>query len=347
MRAGVGDAGDEQRARVVLEDDVLVQQHRHPAPAELEDPCLRAGVVLVIAGDEERAMARRELRQRRDVPRQLAHIAVDEVAGHRDHVGLEAVDRLDDVADVTALDRRPDVDVRDLRDREAMKRLGKPRDRHVDLDDRGRPPRIPDADQRDRERHHRNGDRRRVDDTRPRQRIRQQPHGDRDRQQQRVAQQRQHEQRREAQPSGIAIADSASRSPSADIAAGHWASAGSSRRPMYAWSAADSANGEIRCIELPMWRPPGRFQAAMCMPAHRQDGLKAVTSTCFPGVAANDPIDDDWRSRDRSGLCAGCCALSSGSRSEGQAACFSQGCPQARTASAQRRGGQDTSARPV
>ncbi len=46
--------------------------------------------------------------------RQLAHRPVDEVAGHRDRIGLQAVDALDDAFQIRPLDRGPDVDVADL-----------------------------------------------------------------------------------------------------------------------------------------------------------------------------------------------------------------------------------------
>jgi hypothetical protein len=53
---------------------------------------------------------------------QLGHAAVHEVAGDRDRIGAEPVDCLDDALDVRALDRRADMDVAELRDREAFER---------------------------------------------------------------------------------------------------------------------------------------------------------------------------------------------------------------------------------
>ncbi len=60
--------------------------------------------------------------------RSSGHRAVDQVAGDRDHVGAESVDRVDDALDVAAADGRPHVDVAELRDGEAARApAGRPR----------------------------------------------------------------------------------------------------------------------------------------------------------------------------------------------------------------------------
>ena len=53
------------------------------------DPRGRARVVLVVAGDEEGAVARTQPAQRLDLRRELAHAAIDQIAGDRDGVGVE------------------------------------------------------------------------------------------------------------------------------------------------------------------------------------------------------------------------------------------------------------------
>ena len=74
----------------------------------------------MVAGDEEAALLRAQAGERRDVIGELGHRAIDQVAGDRDPVAVEAVHGLDDRLDVLALDRRPDRDVADLRDREPV-----------------------------------------------------------------------------------------------------------------------------------------------------------------------------------------------------------------------------------
>ena len=148
VRAVVGDAGHDDLVIAVNQHDVLVHQHVHAQALELLRPRVRARVVLVIARDEVRAVARAQARQRRDVRRELRHAAVDQVAGHGDHVGIEAVHRVDDGSDVLVLDRRPDVHVADLRDREAVQLRRQVRDRHFDIDHGRATPRVEQADQR-------------------------------------------------------------------------------------------------------------------------------------------------------------------------------------------------------
>ncbi len=73
----------------------------------------------MIAGDEERAVTRRQACEGCGVAREILHRSVDQIARDRDHVGLQRVDRIDDRVDVAPLDRRANVHVADLRDGEA------------------------------------------------------------------------------------------------------------------------------------------------------------------------------------------------------------------------------------
>ena len=81
-------------------------------------------------------MPRGQSLDRRDVRSKAWHRSVDQIAGDRHHVGAEPVHGLHDRIEVTALDGRADVDVADLRDREAVQRFRKPCDGHVDRHDR-------------------------------------------------------------------------------------------------------------------------------------------------------------------------------------------------------------------
>src|SRR3954454_7495948 len=99
MRAVIGDTGDDDVRAPVLEHHMLVHQHAHAEPAQLSDPCARARVVLVIAGDEIGAMTRLQSRHRLGVMCKLAYAAIDQIAGDRDHVDLELIDDVDDRID--------------------------------------------------------------------------------------------------------------------------------------------------------------------------------------------------------------------------------------------------------
>ena len=68
-----------------------LRKHANTEPRELFHPRLRAREIFVIAGHEEDAVARAQVGERRDGVAQLAHAAVDQVAGDGDDVGRERV----------------------------------------------------------------------------------------------------------------------------------------------------------------------------------------------------------------------------------------------------------------
>ena len=80
---------------------------------------------------------------------QLAHLAIDQVAGDGDHVGLQGVDTLHNPAQVALLDGRPDMNVADLRHGKTMPGRRQALDRHIHPHHRRRTPRIEKAQQRD------------------------------------------------------------------------------------------------------------------------------------------------------------------------------------------------------
>src|ERR1700723_1655378 len=61
LGSNVVHAGKHQQGAIGLQYDVLVLDRRDPEPLDLACPCALAGVVLVIARDEECAVARREV----------------------------------------------------------------------------------------------------------------------------------------------------------------------------------------------------------------------------------------------------------------------------------------------
>ena len=76
----VSHPGQHQGLPLAFKHDVFIEKHGHVQPAQLVDPGMGAGVVLVVAGDEEHAVLRAHPAERRDVRRELGHAAVDEVA---------------------------------------------------------------------------------------------------------------------------------------------------------------------------------------------------------------------------------------------------------------------------
>ena len=218
----------------------------------------------MVAGDEEAAFARAQAGERRDVVGEVAHRAVDQVAGDGDDVDLEAVDGIDDRLDVRPLDRRPDVDVADLGDREAVERRGQAGDRNVDPDDARGAARVDEAPQGDDDGGDGDGAGRRLDQRRQRER----PGPDRvergDGKQGQVAHEGEHEQRREQPhadqadpgelsaeaaraPAARAEAEAAASGPRRGAAAraaslpANEPSAGTRRQPTYAWKSSEIA----------------------------------------------------------------------------------------------------------
>src|ERR1700722_9503272 len=118
-RAVVGHAGHDRARAIMLHHNMLVHQYGQSEPTKFGDPLVRARIVFVVPSDQERTMARRQSPKRTRMRGELGHRAIHDVTGHGDQVRLERVDGVDDLFPVTALDRRADVNVADLYDREA------------------------------------------------------------------------------------------------------------------------------------------------------------------------------------------------------------------------------------
>ena len=194
--AVVGHAGQHQPRAAVLDHHMLVVQDADAQARQFRQPGIDTGVILVIAGDEEAAVARLQASQRGHVPAQFGHAAVDQVAGDRHQVGLEVIDGLDDAFDVALADGGSDVEVADLDDGEAVQRRGQVRERNGNRDDAGPAPRIGKAQHSHHQPEHRHGFGRRAAHIGQRQDPGHQQAGQPQREQQTVAQQREHEQRR-------------------------------------------------------------------------------------------------------------------------------------------------------
>src|SRR5882757_1545818 len=69
MCAVVRHTGEYQRCAVVLQDNVFILEHVHAETPNLLGPCALSGVVLVIAGDKERTVARGQSSQWRGMNR--------------------------------------------------------------------------------------------------------------------------------------------------------------------------------------------------------------------------------------------------------------------------------------
>src|SRR6266478_9293478 len=106
----------------MFEHDMLVQEHRQAEAAHFSNPGMCTGVVLMIPGDKESAVARGQPSERLRVRGQPPDTSVNHVARHRDHVRFQFVDRIHDSADVAVLDRGADMDIGDLHNTETMQR---------------------------------------------------------------------------------------------------------------------------------------------------------------------------------------------------------------------------------
>ena len=146
MRGTILDAAQVEAGVAFTNGDAFVAKHANAEPRELFHPLIRAREILVIAGNEEDAVAGAQVGQRRDGVAQRAHAAVDEIAGDGDDVRRERVGAVDDVLDDVAPDRRPDVEIGDLDDRQSVLRARQPREPHADAADLHRPQRRPDGD---------------------------------------------------------------------------------------------------------------------------------------------------------------------------------------------------------
>ena len=73
VHAVVGDPCDHHFVAIVTQHDMLIEQHPQVQASQLGDPGLGTAVLLVVAGDEERAVARPQRGQRRHVPGQFGN----------------------------------------------------------------------------------------------------------------------------------------------------------------------------------------------------------------------------------------------------------------------------------
>ncbi len=159
----VGHARHRQRRPVVIQDDVLVDEHPRAQALELTDPCVDARVVLVVARDDVGPVPGLEPRERLGVVREVLHVAVDDIAGDRDHVGFQEIDPVDDRFDEIPVDGLPDMDVADLGDGETLQLFRKTGERHFHVHYRRDPARHKETDERDRRRERHDSDGRDAD----------------------------------------------------------------------------------------------------------------------------------------------------------------------------------------
>ena len=138
---------------------MLVHQDGQAQAPHLGDPLERAGIIFMVAGDEIDAVTGAQSRQWRSMRGEALHAAIDQVARHGNGVGVERIDLVDDGVQISALDGRADVHVRDLRDRVTVQRPRQVADRHIDVHDARDAARIGVADHRHAQRHQRNGQR--------------------------------------------------------------------------------------------------------------------------------------------------------------------------------------------
>src|SRR5262245_35100824 len=102
--------------------DAFVAKHADTEPRQLVHPSVGVREVFVIARYEEDAVTGAQVGEGRNGVAQLGDAAVDQIAGYRDDVGRQRVGADHDVLDDLAPDRRADVEIRDLYDRQPVLR---------------------------------------------------------------------------------------------------------------------------------------------------------------------------------------------------------------------------------
>ena len=119
----IGHASHDQRRRSSPDEAMLVLEKGNAQPGDLLHPLAGAPVVFVVPGDEEDAVRRAKPGQRLDRVAEIFDIAVDQVAGDRDRIGVQPVGPIDQRLDEAALDCRSDVNVAPLHDAIALQLL--------------------------------------------------------------------------------------------------------------------------------------------------------------------------------------------------------------------------------
>src|SRR5580698_3745320 len=85
----------------------------------------------MIASDQERAVARAQPSEGRNVPRKVVDRSIDQVSCHGDEVGIETIHGIDNRIYVLLLDLRADMHVADLRNRKPLQCRGQIRQGHL------------------------------------------------------------------------------------------------------------------------------------------------------------------------------------------------------------------------
>jgi hypothetical protein len=96
MRGVVRHSCHRQLRAVVIQHDMLIQQHPCAQSPQFVDPRVSAGIVLVVTRDDVGSVSRFEPPERLGMMREFQHAAVDDVASDRNHVGTQAIHSIDD-----------------------------------------------------------------------------------------------------------------------------------------------------------------------------------------------------------------------------------------------------------
>ncbi len=116
---------------LMLQHPMFIEQHLDAHGTQFGNPGMHARVVLVVAGNEKAAVCGDQPGQGCHMGAQLVHRAVHQIAGDRDHVGVQCVDSLDDPLQIVMANRGPDMDVGDLHHSKAVQCLWQSGDGNV------------------------------------------------------------------------------------------------------------------------------------------------------------------------------------------------------------------------
>ena len=122
---GIIDADQFELRSIAADADRSIAQRVPSVRSEQRYPVVRAGIEIVVSGDEIDAVVCAQPAERFDLARNALDSAVDQIPSDDDQVWLERVYAFGHQSRKPFVEQRPDVNVRDLDDTEAFEGLGK------------------------------------------------------------------------------------------------------------------------------------------------------------------------------------------------------------------------------
>jgi hypothetical protein len=121
---GISGSRDPEARPVPFDWHRIVHEDAQPAALESLSHRIPAGVDVVIAGDREHTMRRRERAEGRDEMLDVAGVVIDLIAGDRDEIRLRLANGTRDALEMPPRRVRADVEIRQLDDTHAIETGG-------------------------------------------------------------------------------------------------------------------------------------------------------------------------------------------------------------------------------